>query len=137
VHNIFEQNEGELTGLYCILYCVPFPKTFQKRKVSWKYVKLLQEIQNKVRLKLPNRLTRIHVEYEPQKMKVYLAAQVFIRVIRVSVAYFKILPFFLQRQIVFTRHRLNYTSEPLPICYTYLSLDTIKPQYTYDEIQGN
>ena len=44
--------------------------------VKWSYVELLEKIQTEEGLKLGNKLTRQHINYKLQKMKVRLAVQV-------------------------------------------------------------
>ena len=45
--------------------------------VSWKYYKLLEDLQSKHHLRGGNRLTKQHIEFENKKMKVSLATQLF------------------------------------------------------------
>lgn len=47
------------------------------KKISWKFIKRLQEVQDENGLKLANKLTFRHVNFHDQKMKVNLASQVF------------------------------------------------------------
>lgn len=45
--------------------------------ICWKYVTLLYQIQSTQTFHLANKLTRDHIHFENQIMKVYLAAQLF------------------------------------------------------------
>lgn len=58
-----------------------------KQRIEWKYIKLLHEVQNEQALHLGNKLTKDHVQYWRQKMKVKLAAQVFSNSVADSLKY--------------------------------------------------
>lgn len=57
------------------------------QRVEWKFIKLLQEMQAKEELRLGNKLTKYHVQYWKQKMKVKLAAQLFSNSVADSLSY--------------------------------------------------
>lgn len=58
--------------------------------IEWKYIEMLHEIQVKEELRLGNRLTKDHIQYHKQKMKVKLAAQVLSNSVADSLQYLNV-----------------------------------------------
>ena len=56
-------------------------------KASWQHIADLNTIQQNEGLRAANKLTTLHVNYYSQKMKVYLAAQVFSTSVSNALAY--------------------------------------------------
>ena len=59
-------------------------------RISWAYLVKLVEIQEEMGLRLGNKLKKIHIEFESQKMKVCLAAQALSRSVSESLQYLRI-----------------------------------------------
>lgn len=47
------------------------------QKIEWKYVARLFDLQNNLKFRLGNKLTKLHINFKNQIMKVYLATQLF------------------------------------------------------------
>ena len=62
-------------------------KTSSGEQIKWEYVKQLVYLQEKEGLRLGNKLTRVHIEFHKQKMKVKLATQVFSTSVADSIEY--------------------------------------------------
>lgn len=61
----------------------------KNEKICWKYLVSLQKIQSEEGLSLANKLTQRHILFTNQKMKVYLAAQVFSKSVADAIQYLR------------------------------------------------